>query len=293
MSVIATQTICPICSAAASHAWSKSGYDLMECTSCSHLFCECGQASDYVQTTYSDAYFQNGGGGYDDYLEHQDILFAQGKKYAARLGGHVQPGRVLDVGAAAGFLLKGFVDGGWDGVGIEPNPAMARHANEFPGVHVHTGTLEEASYLKPKSFDAATFIQVISHLRRPTDGLNRIHQLLRDDGLLLIETWNRAGWTARALGKHWHQYNPPSVLHWYTPKHLTSILNRCGFQVIDRGRPTKWISVGNGASLLRHSMRESTVGRIATSPLSLVPKSLKAPYFLDDVFWLIAKKIDA
>jgi hypothetical protein len=33
-------------------------------------------------------------------------------------------GKILDIGADAGSILEGFVDEGWDGIGIEPNKAV-------------------------------------------------------------------------------------------------------------------------------------------------------------------------
>ena len=255
---------------------------------CTHLFSNAGADSGYIETVYSDDYFNGGTDGYANYEEHEELLIAQGKKYGNILSRHRQPGTVLDVGAAAGFLLKGLNDAGWQGVGIEPNASMAESARTKFGLEVFQGAFED--WTRQDSFDAVTLIQVISHLRDPVSCLQRIHAQLRSGGLLLIETWNRKSLTARMFGKSWHQYNPPSVLHWYTKKHLKNLLSDCGFELIEQGRPTKWISLGNGVSLIRHSLRDSSVGRIASAPLALVPVGLKVPYFLDDVFWFVARK---
>jgi hypothetical protein len=55
---------------------------------------------------------------------------------------HIPAGTVLDVGAAAGFVLKGLEDAGWQGEGIEPNDTMARYAREVLGLSVATDDLE-------------------------------------------------------------------------------------------------------------------------------------------------------
>jgi len=285
---------CPCCGSRAIASWIKAGYQLFACSNCEHIFCDAGQDNDYIETVYGDDYFEGGGGGYSDYLQHQTVLVRQGAKYAGVLHRHVKPGRLLNIGSAAGFIQKGFEQKGWASVGVEPNRSMAEFAKNKLGVEVIHVAFEDLKNndtdLAP--FDAATLIQVISHLREPVQCLQQIHGLLRPHGLLLIETWNRKSITARVFGKKWHQYNPPSVLHWYTKKHLKTMLENAGFKVIEGGRPTKWISLGNGVSLIRHSLRDSTIGRIAASPLAMIPKGLRVPYFMDDVFWFVAQKVD-
>ena len=280
---------CPICREIAEPAWQKSGFQLYECTRCTHLFCNAGEAENYIESTYGDDYFDGGGGGYSDYLEHRETLVAQGRKYGRMLKQHTDPGRLLDVGAAAGFLLKGICEEGWKGEGVEPNASMANFANRI-GMKVSNTSFEDFKH--EGTFDAATLIQVISHVRDPKAFLQQTHDLLAPSGLLLIETWNRKSLTTRLIGKNWHQYNPPSVLHWYTKKEMAALLESVGMKVIAFGRPTKWISIGNGVSLLRHSVRESSVLSLLTAPLAIVHKSLKAPYFMDDVFWVLARRVE-
>ena len=251
------------------------------------MFCQAGECADYVDETYADGYFDSGGGGYSDYLRQEETLIKAGNKYAKLLEPYVGAGRLLDIGAAAGFILTGFEQCGWNGVGVEPNPSMAELARRR-GCDVLNSTIEALPDQEP--FDAIILVQVISHLRDPLAVLNRAHDLLKPGGVLLIETWNRKSLTARVFGRYWHQANPPSVLHWFTKPHLQMMLERCGFTVVQRGRPIKLISVGNGVSLILHSVRESALGRLVTTPLAVVPKSLKAPYFLDDVFWFVAQK---
>lgn len=279
---------CPICAGPSTRQWTKSDFQLNECEICTHLFCDAGQNENYLTDVYGDDYFEGSQGGYSDYLAHGELLIEQGKMYAKRLERHRRPGKILDIGSAAGFFLKGFSARDWTPTGVEVNTKMAVHSqNEF-GMNVFNGPIED--YEPDSAFDAVSIIQVISHLRDPVACLQKANQYLLPGGLLLIETWNRKSLTARGFGKNWHQYNPPSVLHWYTKRELETILGNAGFDVVDRGRPTKWISIGNGVSLIRHTMRESLVGRVATAPLAVVPKGLKVPYFLDDVFWFIAKK---
>ena len=66
---------------------------------------------------YRDDYFNGGGAGYSDYASEAEMLRGRGRDYGFKLARHARPGRMLDVGAAAGFILQGFVDQGWSGIG--------------------------------------------------------------------------------------------------------------------------------------------------------------------------------
>ena len=66
------------------------------------------------------------------------------KKYLA-------PGLALDVGCAAGFILKGLQDSGWNGIGIEPDLMMAEYGRNQLGLNIIQSTLEE--YRPADNFD--------------------------------------------------------------------------------------------------------------------------------------------
>ena len=65
-------------------------------------------------------------------------------------------------------------------------------------------------------YDLVVMLQVIAHLVDPLATGRRIAELLRPDGLWLVETWDRESRTARLFGRRWHEYSPPSVLHWFS-----------------------------------------------------------------------------
>ena len=67
-------------------------------------------------------------------------------------------------------------------------------------------------------YDAVSMIQVLPHFIDPKRAMAVVTKVLKPGGLLLIETWNRDSWTARLFGKNWHEYSPPSVLHWFDPR---------------------------------------------------------------------------
>ena len=92
------------------------------------------------------------------------------------------------------------------------------------------------------------------------------------------------------FGQSWHEYSPPSVLHWFTPHRLASLLAKFGLQEVARGRPAKWINAGHTASLLKHKLSRKTATRWLSKPLGLLPDKLALPYVGDDLFWGVYRK---
>ena len=67
------------------------------------------------------------------------------------------------------------------------------------------GSLLE-SELPSACFDVVTFWDVIEHLEEPIPHLEAAHRLLKDDGLLVIETQNVESRFARLMGRKWQHY---------------------------------------------------------------------------------------
>ncbi len=282
------RTACCVCEEETSRTFEVSGHWIRACPSCGHRQTEAIPPGDHVASVYSDAYFTEGGAGYPDYVAEGDMLRKHGRRYARILSRHASPGRVLDVGAAAGFILQGLVDGGWSGIGVEPNDRMAAYARTELGLDVRTGALETVEV--DEQFDLVSLIQVIAHFVDPSTAFRRVAELTRPSGLCLVETWNRRSLTARLFGRNWHEYSPPSVLHWFAPDDLRALAARHGFEEIARGRPKKRISGAHARSLVRHKLE----GRVIGAPLrwcaALIPDRLPIPYPAEDLFWTLFRR---
>jgi len=274
---------CPLCGAPLCRLFLREGHWITTCAACAHHCAEVEPRPDHAKVVYEDRYFQDGGPGYPGYLQEGTLLLDSGKRYAKLLAGISKPGTVLDVGAAGGFVLKGFIESGWDGRGIEPNEGMARHARSVLGLAVDTGILEEID--AARSYDLITMLQVVGHFPDPLRALTVAARITRPGGHWLIETWDRRSWAARVFGRHWHAFSPPSVLHWFSAKSLTEVAERLGFRLVARGRPVKWVSGAHAKSILTHRL-----GPRIARPIKLIPDRARLPYPGDDLFWAVYRK---
>lgn len=275
---------CVLCGGAADEAFQKNNHPIYRCQECSHAFAIPAPPADHVESVYGDDYFFGGKDGYPNYLDEASLLEKRGKRYARLVRKYVQPGEMLDVGAAAGFLLNGFSSEGWKGVGLEPNPGMVRYGRDELGLDMVCGTLE--TYQADRQFDLVSLIQVIAHLNDAPAAFQGLSRLVKDNGILLVETWNEESLTAKLLGKNWHEYSPPSVLHWFSPARLEAALARYGFERIGQGRTLKWISVRHAASLASYVLGNKNASKLQ----SKLPRSLAVPYPSEDLFWGIYRK---
>jgi SAM-dependent methyltransferase len=140
-----------------------------------------------------------------------------------------------------------------------------------------------------ESFDLVTMIQVIGHLTVLHPSMNVVRALLRPGGYLLIESWDAESWTARLFGRRWHEYSPPSVLHYFSRSSLLTLAQRHGFRLLASGRPAKKIAAGHAKSLLQHKL-ESSALRFLEPILRLIPEGLVLPYPSEDLRWMLFQK---
>lgn len=143
----------------------------------------------------------------------------------------LQPkGRLLDVGCATGIFLHEMQLGGWDVVGIEPNPVAAGYAQQRFGLDVRVGRLRQIE-LPSASFDVITLWDVLEHLHTPWADLREVHRLLVNGGLLVIQIPNLESLEARWLGPLWLGWDLPRHLYLFPRRALVAALSELGFTV--------------------------------------------------------------
>lgn len=225
----------------------KNGFLIKECKVCRHRFSKIPEVKNHIKEVYSDDYFLAGKQGYPNYLNEKDILIKSGIKYAKLISKYTAPGKVLDVGCAAGFILKGFEQSGWQCSGVEPNNTMASFGRNELNLDIVTGNLE--SFETNERFNLINMIQVIGHFINLDEAFKNLSLLLIQNGLVLVESWDMASGYAKLMGKNWHEYSPPSVINWFSDKTLIQLFNHYNFELVAKGRPSKKINIEHGFSL--------------------------------------------
>ena len=268
--------------------FTKRGYAILGCKKCGHRFINIPNHESHLSNVYSDDYFFAGKDGYPNYLNEKDLLEEQGLRYARLIAKYAKPGKVLDVGSAAGFILKSFEHSGWICQGIEPNETMAAYGRNELNLDIRTDSLE--TFETDERFDLINMIQVIGHVYDLDKAFHNITHLLKQNGLVLVESWDMNSIIARMLGKRWHEYSPPSVVHWYSDKTLISLFKHYGFEIIAKGYPLKKISAEHAFSFLEEKTSNFIFKKLTNSMNRLI-KKLTFIYPLFDAKWYIFKKL--
>lgn len=266
----------------------KNGYLIWDCKKCDYRFAQIDDKLTHVSKVYSDDYFFNGKDGYPNYLDEKDILYKHGLYYANLLSKYSIPARILDVGSAAGFILKAFEDQGWECIGLEPNETMAIYGRNVLNLDIQTGNLE--SFKTDQKFDLISLIQVIGHFYNVDKAFQNIHQLLHPSGLVLVESWNMNSWIARLFGRYWHEYSPPSVINWFSDKSLIRFFDNFGFEMIDSGHPVKQINLKHALSLLEKDSPANSVKRKLIDSLKNSFGKFVINYPPTDLKWYVFRK---
>jgi len=203
-----------------------------------------------IERVYDEGYWRSDAPkdrGYGDYRRDAPLYLATYRRRLAVVRRWFpRPGRVLDVGCAAGYFLRVMRDEGWQVTGLEPSDAIRPLAQEHLGAEsVRAELLGEAGFA-PGSFDLVTMWDVIEHIPDVLDAMRAVRRLLAPGGKFLIETQNVRSLAARVLGKRWQHYKHAEHIYHFHAGTLGAALGQAGFRVLEN-RPWlggKYVSLG-------------------------------------------------
>jgi 2-polyprenyl-3-methyl-5-hydroxy-6-metoxy-1,4-benzoquinol methylase len=199
-----------------------------------------------------------------------------------------QKGTMLDVGAATGFFLDIARSEGWETYGIE----LSRYAAEVArgkGLRVSAGTTDDCDF-PPGFFDVVTAWDVIEHMPKPLAELEKIHNLLKPGGLLVINTPDSGCMLARLLGKRWHLVVPPEHLNLFHRRSLKVALEKVGYSVIQRTTIGKRFTLQYIVMTMAHWQKLGVWDRAASYLQKRRVGSFGLPINLHDNMFVIARK---
>lgn len=146
------------------------------------------------------------------------------------------PGMALEIGSSTGTMLSILKKEGWVVQGVESSPKAARYALEH-GIPTIYSTFEGAS-LPKKSYDAVIINHTLEHLESPEEVIAKVYGLLKTDGIILIDVPNFGSLSAGFKKNNW-PYLLPSEHKWhFTEEGLEKLLNKTGFKVLEKFKPS-------------------------------------------------------
>ncbi len=250
-------------------------WSYVSCETCDLTRVEPFPTEDQAAALYGDDYFNAAANaGYDDYIADASIHRRNGRGRLKRLGPPPRQGaRLVDVGCAFGFTMLEARDAGWDPVGVDAN-ATARGAVRDEGMACEA-TFAELG-LADSSVDAVTFFQSLEHLLDPLAALREARRALTDEGVILVETWDRSSRTARLAGSRWQQLSPPSVAWLFDEPTMSALAREAGLRVDSWRWSTKWVTLGL-------VIGQVTDGGTRATDVLRRARALPLPYFLGDL----------
>jgi SAM-dependent methyltransferase len=195
--------------------------NIVKCTECGHMQLERFPTEDELNAEYAKA-------ASDDYVDEEAGQRVSAARVLERTERYAGPGKLLDLGCWVGFLMAEARDRGWDPVGIEPSTFASDYARDRLGLNVRTDDLYTAD-LPEAPFDAVVMGDVLEHLTRAGDALDRIATLLKPDGVLVLLLPDAGSRTAKILGKRWWSVIPTHI-HFFTRDSAATMLRRHGYE---------------------------------------------------------------
>ncbi len=267
-------------------------FRVVRCKHCGMTYVNPRLSSERLHEMYQEEYWASDRAkefGYASYLAERENYERTYRRRSTTIDRYrSEPGRVLDVGCAAGFFLSVMKAKGWQTSGVEISKPMVDYARETLGLDdVRHGDLTTLD-IDEGGYDVVTMWDVIEHLEDPRAHLEAARRGLRDDGLLVLETQDVSSRFARLMRRKWQHYKHEEHLYHFEPATLGRLLDEMGFDVLEN-------TPRHGGKYVSLNFVVERVGRIhpimttLASPLRLLGN--RALYInLQDEMIVVAKK---
>ncbi|MEP0845231.1 MAG: class I SAM-dependent methyltransferase [Phycisphaerae bacterium] len=236
--------VCPVCSAAPRRTIRlPNGEDLLRCPRCG-LGWWPWPAFD-PGAFYDRDYFQSESSakGYCDYASMEagvrrtaTTRLRRIARLAAAPRGAAR--RLFEIGCGTGVFLDEARRAGWQAEGLEVS-RFAADVARGRGLPVTCAPAEHCG-IEVGAYDCVALWDVVEHLRDPVRTLRTAAAGLRPGGVLALSTGDLSSLCARLSGCHWHLYNLPEHLYFFTPLALRRTIAQAGCRVCRVVREINW-----------------------------------------------------
>lgn len=226
---------CLVCNNKQLFNFAYRGYQYFKCTSCGlvttypypdHLEIEAHYAKKFdngnysLLRTFSKEYLLV----YNKFAE----IIEQKLKFSQKEVGGI---KILDIGCFTGDFLEILNEKGADVYGLELQDRAVEIANmKLPG-RVYKADVMSNDF-PALEFDVVSLFGLIEHVVDPIKLLKRSSELLKKDGLIILQTPDSNSFMAKIMGKYWPPYAPIEHIHLFTRKSLELKLHELGFKNI-------------------------------------------------------------
>jgi SAM-dependent methyltransferase len=138
-------------------------------------------------------------------------------------------GNLCDIGCGNGSNLKRFKDAGFQVVGVEPDIEARRLASEV--APVYAGTCESLPASLQREQDYVLLSHVLEHTISPAKALTNAHDLLKSNGVLIVEVPNNDAIGFRMFQQFWPWTDVPRHIHFFTEASLRRTIEAAGFRI--------------------------------------------------------------
>lgn len=232
---------CNLCgSNNSSDLFTKNSYPIVRCHECGLTYA-ISDGNTYLQDYYNEGYFKGEKTkyGYLDYYNEGEYIIYNFKRYWKKIEEYIDGGRVLDVGCATGLFLE-CAGRNWQRYGLDISEYASKIAQDSIGPTIETGQLLEAPW-QNESFDLITMWDMLDHLPNPIENLFKCYQLLKKQGILILNVGDISALFAKMCGKRWYIMIPPTHLYFFNKRTITAMLNKAGFDILKIERPGKLV----------------------------------------------------
>lgn len=236
---ILTIYTCPLCGSAhlerkltcVDHYASGEMFHLCCCKECGFLFTQ-----DFPVEAEIGRYYE-----VPEYISHTDTkkgvmnrLYHMVRNYMlkrkARLveaQARIGNGRLLDIGTGTAYFPHTMQMRGWQVEAIEKSAQARAFAKEH--FHLEVMPNEMLAELPSKSYDVITLWHVMEHLEHLNETWQRLYDLLKDEGVLIVAVPNCSSYDARKYGAYWAAYDVPRHLWHFSPDTIQRFGSKHGF----------------------------------------------------------------
>jgi len=135
---------------------------------------------------------------------------------------------VLDIGCGTGDFIKYCENAGWRTTGVEPHEGARKTAQGKCQGSIHSAidTLEE-------QFDVITMWHVLEHVEDLAHYLERLTELVRSKGALIIAVPNFKSDDAKHYGTYWAAYDVPRHLWHFSQQSIERLFENTPFTLVE------------------------------------------------------------